>query len=116
MASSSVQPVKTSVLASDLEITGDVSCTGQVVIEARIIGNVAADDIAIEATAYVDGDLEARALKIEGVVLGSVTAADVTVTAHGRISGSISYGTLTVQPGGTVEGVVKKIAPVAPRA
>ena len=116
MSTTLAQAIKTSILASDLEIIGDVSCAGQVVIEAKIIGNVTADDIAIEAYAYVDGDVEARALKIEGVVLGRVKAAVLTVTASGRISASISYGTLTVQPGGSVEGLVKKIAAVAPRA
>ena len=114
MTSSTAQPAKTSFLAADLEITGDVRCTGLVVIEAKIIGNVVADDIAIEAAAHVEGDVEARILKIDGVVLGSVAAAELTVTARGRVSGSVSYGTLTVQPGATVEGDLKKARPATP--
>ncbi|MDB5657909.1 MAG: hypothetical protein JWS10_524, partial [Cypionkella sp.] len=30
---------------------------------------------------------------------------------HGRVEGSVSYGELTVQPGATVEGDLKKISP-----
>lgn len=109
MSASTAQPLKPSVLASDLEITGDVKCTGHVVIEAKIIGNVFADDIAIEAVAHIDGDVEARSIKIEGVVLGSVAAADLVVTSQGRVSGTVSYGTLTIHSGAIVEGDLKKL-------
>ncbi|WP_299509929.1 polymer-forming cytoskeletal protein [Cypionkella sp.] len=111
MTSPTAHPAKTSVLAANLEITGDVRCTGQIVIEATIRGNVVADDVSIEATAQVEGDVEARALKIDGVVLGKVLAVELTVTAHGHVAGSLSYGTLTVHPGATVEGDLKKISP-----
>ncbi|MDB5657512.1 MAG: Polymer-forming cytoskeletal, partial [Cypionkella sp.] len=72
MTSPTAHPAKSSVLAANLEITGDVRCTGQIVIEAKIKGNVVADDVSIEVTAQVEGDVEARALKIDGVVLGKV--------------------------------------------
>ena len=111
MTSSTAQPTKTSVLAANLEITGDLKCTGHLVIEAKIMGNVVADDVSIEAAAHVDGDVEARSLKIDGVVFGKVVAVELTVTARGRVSGSVAYGTLTVQPGATVEGDLKKVGP-----
>jgi cytoskeletal protein CcmA (bactofilin family) len=61
----SPQSAKTSVLAADLQIAGNVTSTGPVVFHAKIIGNIVADELAIEAGAEVQGDVKARRLKID---------------------------------------------------
>jgi cytoskeletal protein CcmA (bactofilin family) len=102
---------KPSIFAGDLAIEGDIRSSGQVVFEAKIKGNITADHLVIEASGRVDGDVEARMVRVEGAVLGSLTAAEVTVAQGGQVSGSVAYGTLSVQAGATVEGDLKKVRP-----
>ena len=113
MTSPNPQSAKTSVLAADLQIAGNVTSTGQVVFHAKITGDIVADELAIEAGAEVQGDVKARRLKIDGSVLGAVVAADVTITSIGRVSGAVSYGTLTVQAGATLDGELTKVRPAS---
>lgn len=105
------QSAKPSVFAADLELNGDVRSTGQVVFEAKIKGNITANHLVVEASGRVDGDVEARMVRVEGTVNGSLNATEVTVAQGGQVSGSVSYGTLSVQAGATVEGDLKKVRP-----
>ncbi len=111
MSNFAMQRAKPSIFAADLEVQGDIRSAGQVVFEAKIKGNIAADHLVIEASGRVDGDVEARMVRVEGAVLGSLTAAEVTVAQGGQVSGSVAYGTLSVQAGATVEGDLKKVRP-----
>lgn len=105
------KPSKPSVLAPDLEVMGDLTSKGPLVIQARVVGNIAADIVTIEHWADVKGDIEAKQAAIEGVVVGSVFAQDVRVAHSGQISGSVHYTKLAVESGAMIEGHLKMIVP-----
>jgi cytoskeletal protein CcmA (bactofilin family) len=103
--------VKPSVLAPDLEVTGDITAKGPLVVQARVVGNITGDIITIEHWANVKGDIEAKQATVEGVVVGAVVAGDVRVTHSGQISGSVHYNTLAVEAGAMIEGHLRRITP-----
>lgn len=102
---------KPSVLAPDLEVIGDITSKGPLVVQARVVGNITGDIVTIEHWSNVKGDIEARHAAIEGVVVGAVVASDVRVAHSGQINGSVHYAKLTVEAGAVIEGHLRKIAP-----
>lgn len=102
---------KPSVLAPDLEVTGDITSKGPLVVQARVVGNITGDIVTIEHWSNVKGDIEARQATIEGVVVGAVVASDVRVAHSGQINGSVHYVKLAVEAGAVIEGRLRKIVP-----
>ena len=100
---------KPSVLAPDLEVMGDITAKGPLVVQARVVGNITGDIVTIEHWANVKGDIEAKQATVEGVVVGAVVAGDVRVTHSGQISGSVHYNTLAVETGAMIEGHLRRI-------
>ena len=111
MNNSTGKLVPPSVLAPDLEVTGDITSKGTVVVQARVIGNIAADVVSIQQWANVEGDIEAKQATIEGTVAGAVIAGEVRVAHSGQIKGSVHYAKLTVEAGASIEGHLRKITP-----
>ena len=102
---------KPSVLAPDLEVTGDITSTGPLVVQARVVGNITGEIVTIEHWANVKGDIEAKQATIEGVVVGAVIAEDVRVAHSGQINGSVHYAKLAVESGAMIEGHLRMITP-----
>ena len=102
---------KPSVLAPDLEVTGDVTSRGPLVVQARVVGNITGEIVTIEHWANVKGDITAKQATIEGVVVGAVIAEDVRVAHSGQIYGSVHYTKLTVEAGAMIEGHLRMITP-----
>jgi cytoskeletal protein CcmA (bactofilin family) len=106
---------KPSVFAPDLEVTGDITGTGPLVVQARVVGNITGEIVTIEHWANVKGDIEAKQATIEGVVVGAVIAEDVRVSHSGQINGSVHYSKLAVEAGAMIEGHLRIItAPPEP--
>lgn len=114
MTSISGQTAQPSVLASDLEVSGDIQSTGEVVVQAQVTGNIVASVVAIHAGATVTGDIEAGQVTIDGRINGQVVAGKVIVTRSGEIRGALHYRSLTVEADATIEGELQRIAPSAP--
>ncbi len=112
MNSSTSKATKSSVLAPDLEVIGNITSKGPLVVQARVVGNIAGDSVTIEHWANVKGDIEAKKAVIQGVVVGAVLASDVQVAHSGQINGSVHYATLAVEGGGTIEGHLRKITSI----
>lgn len=102
---------KPSILAPDLEVTGDITSTGPLVVQARVVGNITGEIVTIEHWANVKGDIEAKQATIEGVVVGAVIAEDVRVAHSGQINGSVHYAKLAVESGAMIEGHLRMITP-----
>lgn len=98
-----------SVLAPDLEVSGNLITTGDLVIQSRILGNISAKGLFLHESASVSGDVEAKRLVVSGRVEGNVVASEIALTASGRVTGSLHYDKLTVEAGATIEGDLKRV-------
>jgi len=69
---------KASVLAADLQVDGNVSSKGEVLVHATVNGNIAGPAVIIELDAVVHGDVAADTVEISGQVAGDVTGTEVS--------------------------------------
>lgn len=114
MNSTSVQMTKPSVLAPDLEVTGNIHSTGDLIVQAQVTGDIAASTVAVHQWANVNGDIQSKQLIVDGRVDGHVVAGSVTVSQSGQIMGSLHYSSLVVEAGAEIGGHLRKVAPDVP--
>lgn len=99
---------KPSILSSDLQIEGNLTSKGSVVLHARLTGNVTGGHVTVGADALVLGDVQAARLNVDGKVHGNIAAGEVVVSSTGEVIGSLAYGRLAVQSGAFLEGDLRK--------
>lgn len=93
-----------SVLSEGFEVEGTLSAQGGLNVEGRIKGTLQGSQVQIGAAGSLDGIITCAQLTVKGRVEGTVTCEDLQVGATGSVKGTIRYRTLTVTPGGRVEG------------
>lgn len=85
-----------SVISKDMSIRGECTTLGDLRVEGRVAGNVAAAGVELTASGAVDGDVTARkgtsstkAFVIGGNVSGAVRAERVEVRRGGSVDGGV---------------------------
>lgn len=96
-----------SVIASDVEITGNLSAKVDLHIDGKIHGDVACGALVQGEGSVIVGKVLAENARLSGKVDGSIEAGDLVIEASARISGDVVYQSLTIAPGGRVEGKFK---------
>jgi len=93
-------------------IQGNLILLDSVRIDGRVVGNIeAAPDckiaVAIGPTGEVTGDVKAHRVMVAGKVFGNIHAADrVELQKDSSVQGDISYGSIAVEHGAKLSGLV----------
>jgi cytoskeletal protein CcmA (bactofilin family) len=98
-----------SFIGREVTITGNVGGSGNLHIDGRIEGDVAAASFILGAEGYVHGNIVADSAQISGTVEGTVAAKSLVIEATARIVGDLSYDAVSVASGAQVEGRVKRL-------
>lgn len=96
-----------SVIASDVEITGNLSAKVDLHIDGKVQGDVTCGSLVQGEGSVIVGKVLAESARLSGKVDGSIEAGDLVIEASARISGDVIYQSLTIAPGGMVEGKFK---------
>ena len=96
-----------SVIASDVEITGNLSAKVDLHIDGKIHGDVTCGSLVQGEGSVIVGKVVAETARLSGKVDGSIEAGELIIEASARISGDVLYQSLTIAPGGMVEGKFK---------
>lgn len=97
-----------SVLASDLTIEGNVTSTGGLSLDGRIVGDVNVESFQLGSGGVVDGTIRAQRVEISGTVNGSIVANDVALMASARVNGDIEHAALSIESGAELNGAVRR--------
>jgi cytoskeletal protein CcmA (bactofilin family) len=89
-----------SVIASDVEITGNLSAKVDLHIDGKINGDVTCGSLVQGEGSVISGKVVAETARLSGKVDGSIEAGDLVIEASARISGDVVYQSLTIAPGG----------------
>ena len=98
-----------SFIGSEVTITGNIGGKGNLHIDGRVEGDVAAASVTLGAAGQVRGNIVADDAQIAGTVEGTVAAKTLTIEATARIMGDLSYDAVSVASGASVEGRVKRL-------
>jgi len=88
------------------EIEGRYTCSGTVVLDAKVRGEITArDTLVVGEHGLVDGTVSAGTLVVHGTLIGNVTATESVELKHGaRVTGDIQSPVIAMEPGAVHDG------------
>ncbi len=103
-----------SVIASDVEIIGNLAAKVDIHIDGAVQGDIACSSIVQGSDSKITGKIVAENARLAGHVDGSIEARDLIIETSAIISGDVQYETLTIEQGSRVEGKFKHISGSTP--
>ena len=100
---------KTTIVAQDAEIQGNINFTGVLQVDGRIIGNIDAEQglVRISEHGRVEGVIHAPNVLINGEVTGDVHANEhLELDAKARICGDLYYRVIEMVMGAQISGTL----------
>jgi len=91
-------------LGRALTVHGVLDSEGELYIQGTVVGRINADRLILQGGGYIEGDVVARDVRIEGRLKGRVFAFNVVLESTANIVGRIFHHTLTVAKGATIDG------------
>jgi cytoskeletal protein CcmA (bactofilin family) len=95
---------ETCVIGVGVTMTGKITSPGYVQVEGHFQGEVRADTLVINATAFIQGDVFADSILVGGKIAGNLRGRDVQLRATAHVEGTIFHKLLAVDAGAAFEG------------
>ena len=90
---------KTSILLSDVSIEGDLVEKDKLIIDAKITGDIKADDIDAHSNSSIAGNITAKKATLGGKLKGNVNSDKINVRKTAEIEGVLNQKTLSIEEG-----------------
>ena len=94
---------KTSILLSDVSIEGDLVEKDKVVIDAKISGDIKADEIITHSNSTIKGNITAKNSSLGGKLKGNVNSDKINIKKTAEIEGVLNQKTLSIEEGATLK-------------
>tara|TARA_Y100000590_G_scaffold425386_1_gene533316 strand:+ start:686 stop:1003 length:318 start_codon:yes stop_codon:yes gene_type:complete len=90
---------KTSILLSDVSIEGELVEKDKVIIDAKINGDIKADEIITHSKSNIIGNIKSKFASLGGKLKGNVNSDQISIKKTGNIEGVLNQKTLSIQEG-----------------
>ncbi len=110
------------VLASDVEIKGNIKFTGELAFDGKLDGEIHSDGtLSLGENAVINGNINVNAVVVRGKVTGNITAKDkIDIKAKTELFGDVRAAKLTIEEGVTFVGKTEvnpnKAVPTSPQS
>ena len=94
---------KTSILLSDVSIEGDLVEKDKVIIDAKVNGDIKADDIETHSNSSISGNIAAKNAALAGKLKGNVNSDKIRIQKTAEIEGVLNQKTLSIEEGATLK-------------
>ena len=95
---------KTSILLSDVSIEGDLVEKDKIIIDAKVSGNIKADDIEAHSNSSITGNITSKNAILGGKIKGNINSEKINIKKTADIEGVLNQKILSIE-----EGAVLKI-------
>tara|TARA_B100000686_G_scaffold262053_1_gene275301 strand:- start:160 stop:477 length:318 start_codon:yes stop_codon:yes gene_type:complete len=90
---------KTSILLSDVSIDGEVVEKDKIIIDAKINGDIKADEVITHSKSNIVGNIKSKSASLGGKLKGNVDSDKVNIKKTANIEGVLDQKTLSIQEG-----------------
>ena len=94
---------KTSILLSDVSIEGDLVEKDKLIIDAKITGDIKADDIDAHSNSSITGNITAKKAALGGKLKGNVNSDKINIRKTAEIEGVLNQKTLSIEEGAALK-------------
>ena len=95
---------KTWILLSDVSVEGEVVEKDKIIIDAKISGDIQAEDIITHSKSNILGNIKSKFASLGGKIKGNINSDQISIKKTGNIEGVLHQKTLEIE-----EGAVLKI-------
>jgi len=90
---------KTSILLSDVSVEGKVVEKDKVIIDAKVIGDIKAEEIITHSKSNIVGNIKSKIASLGGKLKGNVISDQINIKKTANIEGVLNQKTLSIQDG-----------------
>tara|TARA_B100001250_G_C19680032_1_gene735419 strand:- start:387 stop:710 length:324 start_codon:yes stop_codon:yes gene_type:complete len=94
---------KTSILLSDISIDGDLVEKDKIIVDAKINGDVKADEIITHSRSNINGNISSKEASLGGKLKGNVNSDKIKIKRTGDIEGVLNQNTLSIEEGANLK-------------
>ena len=94
---------KTSILLSDVSIEGDLVEKDKIIVDAKVSGDIKADDIETYPNSNIQGNIKSKNASIGGKLKGNVSSDKINIKKTADIDGVLNQKTLSIEEGATLK-------------
>ena len=94
---------KTSILLSDVSIDGDIVEKDKITIDAKIIGDIKANEIDTHANSNIKGNIKSQVAELGGKLKGNVSSDKINIKKTAEINGVLNQKTLSIEEGANLK-------------
>ena len=94
---------KTSILLSDVTIDGDLVEKDKIIVDARISGDIKADDIEAHSNSSITGNITSKNAALGGKLKGNVNSDKINIKKTAEIEGVLNQKILSIEEGASLK-------------
>ena len=94
---------KISILLSDVSIEGDLVEKDKIIIDAKVSGDIKADDIETHSNSTITGNITAKNAALGGKLKGNVNSERIKIQKTAEVEGVLNQKTLSVEEGAVLK-------------
>jgi len=94
---------KKSVLLSDVSIEGDIVEKDEIIIDAKINGDIKSTDVTTYSNSNIKGNIKSTNASLGGKLKGNVNADQINIRKTADIDGVLNQKTLSVEEGASLK-------------
>ena len=94
---------KTSILLSDISIEGDLIEKEKVILDAKISGDIKAEEIQTHQNSNIKGNINSKLATLGGTIKGNVHSDKIRIRKTAKIEGVLNQKTLSIEEGASLK-------------
>ena len=94
---------KISILLSDVSVDGDVVEKDKIILDAKVTGNIKADNIETHLNSNIKGDITSKNASLGGKLQGNINSDQIMIKKTANIEGVLNQKTLSIEEGATLK-------------
>ena len=94
---------KISTLLADVSIEGDLIEKDKIILDAKVNGDIQADDIRTHSKSYIVGNIKSKNAILGGKLHGNINSDSIKVRSTADIEGVLNQKNLSIDEGATLK-------------
>ena len=94
---------KTSILLSDVSVEGNLVEKDKIILDARISGNVKADEVITHSRSNIIGNIKSKIASLGGKLQGNVNSNKIQIKSTADVDGVLNQKTISIEEGATLK-------------
>jgi cytoskeletal protein CcmA (bactofilin family) len=97
-------------IGDSCNIDGVINVRGKLVIDGSIEGTIKCETLVTGPSSKIKAQVNASNVTLRGFIEGDVYVQQhLNIASTGKLVGSVSYGTLSIEPGGKLDGKLSRL-------